>query len=92
MLLIAAANDREIMRHHADQIGNWIGAGKPHFCDQSDPAFAARYQDALDSLRNNELIRYDGGDLYKLTGRGFKIAQALKVRPGVKMVGWSVSA
>ena len=78
MLLIAAADKGEIMKHSANEIGDWVGAGRQHFYDQSDPAFAALYLDAFDSLRGKGLLRYDGGELYMLTGRGFKIARALK--------------
>lgn len=78
MLLVASADDGEIMKHYADQIGHWIGAGRQHFFDQSDPSLAALYLDAFESLRGRGLVRYDGGDLYMLTGRGFKIARALK--------------
>jgi hypothetical protein len=78
MLLVASADDGEIMKHYADQIGNWIGAGRQLFFDQSDSAIAALYPDALDSLRGKGLVRYEGDDLYMLTGRGFKIARALK--------------
>ena len=78
MLLIAAADDGEIMKNYADQIGHWIGAGRQHFFDQLDPALSALYLDAFESLRMKGLVRYEGGDLYMLTGRGFKIARALK--------------
>jgi hypothetical protein len=78
MLLIASADDGEIMKHHSDEIGNWIGAGRQHFSDPSDPAHAAIYLDAFESLYGKGLVRYEGGELYTLTGRGFKIARALK--------------
>jgi uncharacterized protein YjhX (UPF0386 family) len=77
-LLIAAADDGEIREHSVDQIsGKWVEAGGEYFLDQSDPALAALYLDAFDSLRRKGLVRYEGGDLYMLTGRGFKIARAL---------------
>lgn len=78
MLLVASAEDGELMKNYADQIGHWVEAGRQHFFDQSDPAYAALYLDAFDSLRRKGLFRYEGGDLYMLTGRGFKIARALK--------------
>jgi hypothetical protein len=78
MLLVAAADDGEITKHYANQTGYWIGAGRQHFFDQTDPALAALYLDAFESLCGKGLVRYEGGDLYMLTGRGFKIARALK--------------
>ena len=78
MLLIAAADSGEIMKYSANEIGEWIVAGRQHFYDHSDPAFAAFYLDAFETLRRKGLVRYEGGELYMLTGRGFKIARALK--------------
>jgi len=79
ILLIAAADDGEFMKHSVNEIaGEWVEAGRQHFLNQSDPAFAALHLDAFDSLRRKGLIRYESGHLYMLTGRGFKIARALK--------------
>jgi hypothetical protein len=79
MLLVAAADDGEIMKHSVNEIvGEWVEASRQHFLDQSDPAFAALHLDAFKSLRGKGLVRYEGGDLHMLTGRGFKIARALK--------------
>lgn len=79
LLLTAAADEGEIMRHSVDQIvGEWVEAGRQHFLDQSDPAHAALYFDAFESLYGKGLVRHEGGDLYMLTGRGLKIARALK--------------
>lgn len=36
-----------------------------------DAGSAAHYLDALESLQRRELVRFAGGDLYTLTGRGF---------------------
>lgn len=80
LLLIACAEEGEIMKYSTNETGEWIGAGRQHFFDQSDAAFAALYLDAFDSLRLKGLVRYDEGDLYMLTGRGFKIARALKAQ------------
>ena len=79
MLLVAAAEDGEIRKHSVNQIaGEWVEAGRQHFLDQADPAYAALYFDAFESLRGKGLVRYEGGELYMLAGRGFKIARALK--------------
>jgi hypothetical protein len=77
-LLVAAAETGEIHRHYADEIGEWLSAGTRHFLDQSDRAVAAAYTEALESLRSRRLVKHQGGDLYELTGSGFKIARALK--------------
>lgn len=78
MILISCAERGEIFRHSSDQTGPWIRAGLQHFYDQSDPAVAALYLDALDSLRHRTLVKHEGGSLFSLTGRGFKVARALK--------------
>src|SRR5215213_3602270 len=51
VLLSACAEDGEIFVHDTDQTGNFIEAGRRHFFDESDPAVAALYMDALYSLR-----------------------------------------
>jgi hypothetical protein len=78
ILLSACAEDGEIFVHDTNQTGKFIEAGRQHFYDESDPAVAALYMDALKSLRRRGLAELDGGSLYQLTGRGFKIARALK--------------
>ena len=78
ILLSACADDGEIFVHDTDQTGKFIEAGRQHFYDEKDPAVAALYMDALKSLRRRGLAELDGGSLYQLTGRGFKIARALK--------------
>lgn len=78
VLLSACAVDGEIFVHDTDQTGKFIEAGRQHFYDGSDPAVAALYMDALYSLRRRGLAELEGGCLYQLTGRGFKIARALK--------------
>src|SRR5207253_8828434 len=61
LLLTASADDGEIMRHSVDQIaGEWIEAGRQHFLDQSDPAHAALYFDAFESLYGKGLVRHEG--------------------------------
>ena len=79
MLLVVSADDGEIRKHSVDQIsGEWVEAGRQHFLAQLEPAQAALYLDAFDSLCRKGLVRYEGGELYMLTGRGFKIGRALK--------------
>jgi uncharacterized protein YjhX (UPF0386 family) len=75
---ISCTDRGEIFVHSADETGRWIHAGPQHFYDQSDPAVAALYLDAFDSLRQRGLVKHEGGDLYVLTSRGFKVARALK--------------
>ncbi len=78
ILLTECAQDGEITVLSSDETGKWIRAGSRDFYDQSDPAIAALYVDALNSLRKRDLAAHEGGILFKLTGRGFKIARALK--------------
>lgn len=78
ILLKSSADDGEIFLNSADEIGRWVAAGSQNFLDQTDPAVAALYLDAFQSLQNRGLVRLDGGTLYTLTGKGFKIARALK--------------
>jgi hypothetical protein len=76
-LLLSAADSGELAIIGNEQIGKWVRAGTHDFVDPTDPAFAAIHLEALDSLRNRRLARYEGGILYMLTGTGFKIACSL---------------
>jgi hypothetical protein len=78
ILLSECAQDGKIAVLLSDETGKWIRAGRRDFYDQSDPAIAALYVDALNSLRKRDLAAHEGGILYKLTGKGFKIARALR--------------
>jgi diguanylate cyclase (GGDEF)-like protein len=76
-LLEAAAQSGELLVRETDQTGKWLRAGARDFCDQSDPAVAARHLDALDWLVAKGLARHDTGALFVLTGKGFEVARAL---------------
>jgi hypothetical protein len=78
LLLIACADRGKLFLFSSEETGAWIKAGQHHFIDQSDPAFAGLYLDGFDTLRGRGLVKHEGGDLYGVTGRGFKIARALK--------------
>jgi hypothetical protein len=49
-----------------------------------DPASAAHYLDALESLQDRGLMRHQGGVLYRLTGRGFDLRKGLLEDQGAK--------
>jgi len=78
ILLSACAERGELFVHESDETGRHVAVGSQHFQDDSDPAVAALYMEALRSLRQRDLIGHQGGSLYQLTGSGFKIARALK--------------
>jgi hypothetical protein len=78
VLLSSCAHDGEILVLSADEIGKWVRVEGRDFFDQSDRAIAAMHLDALFSLCRRGLARHESGVLYMLTGRGFRIARALK--------------
>jgi hypothetical protein len=77
-ILLAAAERGEILVLEADQVGKWVAVGSNHYLDQADPAFAANYLEALESLIRQGLAKHDGGILFVLTARGFRVARALR--------------
>ncbi len=77
-LLIAAADRGEFLILSADQAGKWVSVGASDFVNFDEPEVAARYLDAFGSLLASGLVRYDEGNVYVLTGRGFKVARELK--------------
>jgi len=77
-LLIYAAEKGDIHVLSSDEMGSWVSIGPHHFWDKFDPAVAAAYVEALESLCIRRLAKHDGGILFVLTGTGFKISRALK--------------
>jgi TIR domain-containing protein len=56
----------------------WFGSATlPPDMNKPDPALAAHYLDGLESLQRRGLVRYDGDELYVLTGRGFDLRSKL---------------
>jgi hypothetical protein len=77
-LLMAAAKDGKLYLFEVDQIPTgWIRAGNNDFINLSDPAFAAEYIEALETLITKGYVKYNGGSLYILTGSGFKVAREI---------------
>lgn len=77
-ILCAAAQKGEIQVIEVDELSPWLLINGERICDESDPAFAAMYLEALKSLIARRLVEPKGGILYGLTGTGFKIAQDLE--------------
>jgi hypothetical protein len=77
-LLIYAAEKGDIHVLSSDEMGSWISIGPRHFWDKLDPAVAAAYVEAVESLCSRRLAKHDGGVLFVLTGTRFRIGRALK--------------
>ena len=79
--ILAATNERgDIYLLYVSAFGHWVRSGKIDFFKQENLGFNAVYQDALDSLLQRGLVRHEGGHLFRLTGRGFKMAKEVKER------------
>lgn len=76
-LLIAAADDGQINVLYTEQTGDWIRAGRKNFVQQSDPAIAARYLNALYNLCELDYAVKKSDKVFGLTGPGFAIAREL---------------
>jgi hypothetical protein len=77
-IILAAETSRgEILLTSTDQ-GTWVRAGSRTFNDESDPAIAAVYRDALIELVEQGLAKSDDGKFFELTGKGFKAARELR--------------
>jgi len=76
-LLIDAAKHGEFYLISTNQIGTWVRVGDKDFLDVSDPAVAAKYLDALESLCKDGHIKQETPVYYKLTGSGFTLAREL---------------
>lgn len=75
-ILRAAADKGDIYLSSFDQTNDWVSVGAQNFRDENDPAVAAMYVEALESLQRRRLVRHDEDELYVLTGTGFKVARA----------------
>jgi hypothetical protein len=58
--------------------GQIVISGKGDFFNEKDPSRQAKYVDAIESLLSKRIIRSEGQDSYRLTGRGYEICKALK--------------
>jgi predicted nucleotide-binding protein len=77
--IIAATPDHgwiHILR--SDAYGQIVSSGKGNFFNEKDASYQAKYVDALESLLGKKLIRSEGRDAYRLTGRGYAIFKTLK--------------
>lgn len=80
-LLIAAKHaNGDIHILSTDQTGPWVRAGRADYIDESDPAVAATFRDALEHLVSTEHVRHEGtkGTYYTLTGTGWALARAIQ--------------
>jgi hypothetical protein len=75
-LLARALAHGEIYLMQADQIGHFVRAGSFDYFDEADPALQAQGIEMLETLVLQGLVRHEGGQLYKVTGTGFKRAKA----------------
>ncbi len=77
-ILAATTDDGWIYIMRSDSYGQIVSAGEGNFFSEKDASVQAKYLDAIESLRIKKLIRSEGHDAYKLTGRGFELSRALK--------------
>lgn len=77
-LLIAASRRGEFHILSVDQIpGSWVRVGNKDFLNPEDPAFSAKYRDALRFLCERGYVKHEEGRLFALTGSGFSKARLL---------------
>jgi hypothetical protein len=76
-LLIAAEEDGKFHIMRVGELPPWIRAGGEEFMDVDDPAIAAKYVDAFESLCKRGYIRRERGELFRLTHQGFEKARKL---------------
>jgi hypothetical protein len=81
-ILINTPSSGEIILVNPDQTGKFLLLGGQAFPDPNnyDPALAARYLEALESLQRRGLVRYDQDELYVLKPAGFEARRRLLER------------
>ena len=76
-LLLAAAKRGDFCLLSVEEIpGSWIRANGRNFLNENDPAFAAEYLEAFQSLCERGYITHESGE-FMLTGSGFERARKL---------------
>lgn len=76
-ILSAASTKGEIHIIETEEFDPIILVEGVAFADDTDPAYAALYRDALQSLQTRGLVRHSVGILYVLTGRGYTLGRSL---------------
>jgi predicted nucleotide-binding protein len=67
----------------SDAHGQCVITGVDEFFRPDDASYQAKYLNALESLLAKSLVRPEGQDSYRLTGRGFEIRKGLKAAGGI---------
>lgn len=74
-MLVHALPSGQIYLMRAGQVGNFVQAGEFAYLDDAEPSLQAIGIDTLEALQSFDLVRFEGGQLYKLTGSGFQLAR-----------------
>jgi len=77
LLLAASENEGKIYLLDSQQTNGWVRVRKDYFIPD-DLMYSALFIEALETLKGRGYVRSDGGQLYVLTGSGFKKARELK--------------
>ena len=65
----------EIWVLHTSMSGEWVRSGSHDFANNEDPGYSEFYIEALNRLINRGYVRHVSGDMFRLTGTGFKKAR-----------------
>src|SRR5205085_1580594 len=61
VLLVFGKDRDDFFVHDANEIGKWVSSGRYHFLDDSNRTVRVFYLEALESLRNRRLVKFEGG-------------------------------
>ena len=85
MLLLEAAQDgRGIVMVSGDLSGLTIGTNGKVFNQPGDPRSEAHWMQAVNDLASSELLEQQGEEVYSMTEKGYRSAEAQQQRPPVK--------
>ncbi len=72
LIITSGKEGKFILMSAGNVLSDWVCAGNKHFMKQEDSAYTARYLEAFDSLQKKGIVKHQSGQLYLLTGTGFK--------------------
>lgn len=78
VLARAAENNGKIYKLVVNGPSPWIRVGGKDYCNENDPSYNVTYTETLEKLIIHGCVTHQGGALYVLTSKGWKLGRKYK--------------